>query len=334
MPDSATTPSYLAMIESGEFALRESRARQLLSNCTLCPRRCGANRNNVERGFCGAGNFLEIAWAGPHFGEEPPLIGTKGAGTIFFTHCSLRCCFCQNYQISQQGMGRFVSEEALSEIMLDLQYKGCHNINLVTSSHYLPFILKAIRLAADRGLKVPLVYNSSGYETVDTLRLVEGIVDIYLPDWKYGEERIAREYSNAVDYPCVCLAAITEMYRQVGNLQVDNEGIAQRGIIVRHLVLPHHLANTELILSLLVENFSPSIKISLMSQYAPAYQAPMHPPLDRNLLPHEHQEALQMMEACAFDEYWVQELESNQLYLPDFSKMRPFPGGYEGSNAV
>ena len=218
-PDRVNTfePGYLKLLYSGELSRRVTHAYEILSGCTLCPRQCKANRLRGEKGFCGGGSTLEIAYYGPHFGEEPPLTGEKGAGTIFFTHCNLKCSFCQNYHLSHERIGYPISEEKLGEIMLHLQTLGCHNIDLVTPSHFLPFILKAISLAAAKGLRIPLVYNSSGYEYLDTLRLLDGLIDIYLPDWKYAEEDLGEEYSRAPDYPSVCQAAVKEMYRQVGD---------------------------------------------------------------------------------------------------------------------
>ncbi|MCD6352864.1 MAG: radical SAM protein [Proteobacteria bacterium] len=318
-------PGYQILRESGELAIRVDRAMQILSCCTLCPRRCRVDRINGEKGFCGGGDQIRIADFGAHFGEELPISGKKGAGTIFFAHCALRCCFCQNYQISQEGTGYLVSEERLAEVMMDLQDRGCHNIDLVTPTHYIPFILKSVYLAAEKGLQVPLIYNCSGYESVETLRLLDGIIDIYLPDWKYGEEDIAEEYSNAPAYPLICQSAVKEMHRQVGDIRVDEEGIAQKGVIVRHLVLPSHLSNSERVLSLIVRTLSPSIRISLMSQYVPTYQAHHHPRLNRSLLPEEYEEVRKMMEGFNFDEYWIQELERNESCLPDFKEKDPFP---------
>ncbi|MFH0812230.1 MAG: radical SAM protein [Pseudomonadota bacterium] len=315
---------YQRLWESGELEIRMTQALEILSHCTLCPRACRANRFKGEKGFCGAGNAIEIAHFGPHFGEEPPLTGEKGAGTIFFTHCTLKCSFCQNHQISQKGMGYEISEEKLADVMLQLQDMGCHNIDLVTPTHYLPFILKAITIAAARGLYIPLVYNSGGYESIETLKLLDGIIDMYLPDWKYGETELGKEYSKAPDYPLVCHAALREMYRQVGDLVVDEHDIARKGLIVRHLVLPNHLSNSEKVLSLIVKALSPSVRVSLMSQYVPRFQAQNHPCLNRSLLPEEYQEVTNLMERFDFDEYWIQELESREILFPDFTRDNPF----------
>jgi len=318
------TPAYQKLLKNGGFSYRIAKADKILSNCTLCPRRCQVNRLKGEKGFCKSGNQLIIAHYGPHFGEEPPLTGMHGAGTIFFTHCNLKCSFCQNYQISHKGIGYPVTEKKLAEIMLDLQGVGCHNIDLVTPSHFLPFILKAIFIAATQGLKIPLVYNSSGYESTDTLKLLDGIIDIYLPDWKYAEENLAQKYSQAPDYPQVCELAIKEMYQQVGDLIVDVNGIAQRGLIIRHLVLPNHWENSKKVLLQIAKNFSPSTRLSLMAQYAPKFKAKEHPLINRPLRAEEYWAVKELIENLEFEEYWIQEIESQQMLFPDFKKDNPF----------
>ena len=317
-------PSYKKLLKTSGFSLRLSQAYEILRCCTLCPRKCKVNRLKGEKGFCGGWNTLEVAHYGPHFGEEPPLTGDKGAGTIFFTHCNLKCSFCQNHQISHDGIGYPISEEMLGKIMLHLQTLGCHNINLVTPSHFLPFILKAISIAAMQGLFIPLVYNSSGYESLDTLKLLDGIIDIYLPDWKYAEEALGEEYSKAPDYPLVCRAAIQEMYHQVGDLIVDENEKALRGLIIRHLILPHHLINSEKVLSMISKHFSGSTRVSLMAQYAPKFKAQAHPLINRPLHQEEYQEITDLMEKLEFDEYWIQELESQEIFFPDFKNSNPF----------
>ena len=317
-------PGYKKLLHSGELSFRIARAYKILSCCTLCPRHCKANRLKGEKGFCGGGNTLEIAHYGPHFGEEPSLTGEKGAGTIFFTHCNLKCSFCQNHQISHEGVGYPISEEKLGEIMLHLQALGCHNIDLVTPSHFLPFVLKGLSLAATQGLRIPLVYNSSGYESPETLKLLEGIIDIYLPDWKYAEESVGKLYSNAPDYPSVCQEAVKEMYRQVGDLTVDDNEIALRGLMIRHLVLPHHLTNSEKVLGFIRASFSRSIRVSLMSQYAPRFRAQDHSLINRPLNQEEYQEIKKVMERLEFEEYWIQELESQEVFFPDFKNTNPF----------
>jgi putative pyruvate formate lyase activating enzyme len=317
-------PGYLKLLHSGKLAHRINHAYEILSCCTLCPRQCKVNRLHGEKGFCGASNTLEIAHYGPHFGEEPPLTGEKGAGTIFFTHCNLKCSFCQNHHISHEGIGRPVSEEKLGKIMIHLQALDCHNIDLVTPSHFLPFILKALSLAAAQGLRIPLVYNSSGYESRDTLKLLDGIIDIYLPDWKYAEKSLGKQYSNAPDYPSVCQAAIQEMYRQVGDVMLDSHKIAQRGLIIRHLVLPGLLTNSEKVLTLIRAAFPDSIRISLMSQYAPRFRACDHSLINRPLNQEEYQEISALMKRLDFEEYWIQGLESQEVFFPDFKSANPF----------
>jgi len=322
--ESIFEPGYRKLLPSGELSRRITYAYEILSCCTLCPRQCKANRLKGEKGFCGGGNSLEIAYYGPHFGEEPPLIGEKGAGTIFFTHCNLKCSFCQNYHLSHEGIGHPIPEEKLGKIMLHLQALGCHNIDLVTPAHFLPFILKAIFIAATQGLRIPLVYNSSGYESLDTLRLLDGLIDIYLPDWKYAEEALGEEYSKAPDYPSVCQAAVKEMYRQVGDMIVNDKEIALRGLIIRHLVLPNHLTNSEKVLALIRTIFPGSIRVSLMSQYAPRFRAYNHPRINRPLNQEEYQKIKKVMEELEFEEYWIQELESQEMFFPDFNSVNPF----------
>jgi len=317
-------PGYQRLRRSGELAERIRQAYERLSCCTLCPRQCRVNRYHGERGYCGAGDCVKIARFLPHFGEEPPLIGMQGAGTIFFSHCSLKCCYCQNYQISHQSLGQETTVVALARIMCELQEQGCANIDLVTPTQYLPFILDAVRLAAENGLIIPLVYNSSGYESLETLHLLDDIVDIFLPDWKYSTSDLAEELSHAPDYPSVCEEAVREMYYQVGDLVEDPNGLARRGRIVRHLVLPGSLDNTERILRRIAELFPDSIRVSLMSQYVPCYQSELHPGLDRPLTESEYGRAREVLEECGLAECWIQELESRCLFLPDFTKEDPF----------
>ncbi len=320
----AFTPSYLRLLESGELASRITKAYDILSSCTLCPRACRVNRLKGERGFCGAGDHLRVANFGPHFGEEPPLSGTHGAGTIFFTHCSLKCCYCQNYQISHEGIGCRLDPEALACAMLQLQEQGCHNVDLVTPTHYLPFVMNAVFLAAKQGLRTPLVYNCSGYDTVESLNLLDGVIDIYLPDWKYGNSTAADRYSRAPDYPAVCELAVAEMYCQVGDLQVDERGIARKGLIVRHLVLPHHVDNTKQVLSCLSRILPQTTRVSLMAQYTPCFRAHHHPRLCQPLSTDEYEKAQAVLDQCGFLECWIQELDSSRCYLPDFTQENPF----------
>jgi putative pyruvate formate lyase activating enzyme len=260
------TPGYVEQNATGELAKKADRAYQLLQSCTVCPRRCGVNRLEGGRGFCRTALSPVISSYGPHFGEEPPLVGHKGSGTIFVTHCNLACEFCQNYEISQQGKGREVLPENLADMMIRLQRAGCHNINIVTPSHIVPQLIQSISIAAGRGLSIPLVYNSGGYDSVETLRLLEGVIDIYMPDAKFGSNDVAAAVSNAPDYVEVMKAAITEMHRQVGNLVIE-DGIAIRGLIVRHLVLPENLAGTYEILPWIAREISPDTYVNIMDQY-------------------------------------------------------------------
>ncbi len=267
-------------------------AEEILKSCTLCPRTCNVDRTAGELGFCRTGDKPFVSSWNPHFGEEAPLVGRHGSGTIFFTHCNLGCLFCQNWTISHLGEGGIISFEALADIMLTLQNYGCHNINFVTPTHQVPMILKSLEIAIEKGLKVPLVYNCGGYEAIETLKIVDGFVDIYMPDFKYSDPEPAKKYSRAKDYPLVAKAAIKEMHRQVGDLVMDNRGIALRGLLVRHLVLPEGLAGTEEVVRFLVEEISPNTYTNIMAQYYPCFQAEDHPPLDRRITNEEYRKAV------------------------------------------
>ena len=286
---------------------RIQEALALLQACRVCPRACGKNRIRGEVGYCGAGRWAKVASSNLHWGEEPPLVGEGGSGTLFFSHCSLRCCFCQNYPISHLGNGQEVEGKGLAQMMLDLQARGAINLNLVTGSHFLPQILEALPLAIEGGLHLPLVYNCGGYESLEALRLLDRVIDIYLPDAKYGEAKLARLYSRAPDYVEVNRRALREMYRQVGELQVDSEGRARRGLIVRHLILPNQIENTQRVLDFLASELSPRIHISLMSQYFPACEARRFPALRRKVKSKEIQAALQAIEELGLEQGWRQE---------------------------
>ncbi len=267
-------------------------AEEILKSCALCPRGCKVDRTSGEKGYCGTGDKPFVSSYNPHFGEERPLVGRFGSGTIFFTHCNLGCLFCQNWTISHLGEGDIISFETLADIMLTLQGYGCHNINFVTPTHQVPMILRSLEIAIDKGLKVPLVYNCGGYESVDTLKILDGIIDIYMPDFKYSSPDAAMKYSKAKDYPVVAKTAIKEMHRQVGDLIVDSRGIALRGLLVRHLVLPGDMAGTEEIVKFLVEEISPDTYTNIMAQYYPCYKAVEHPPLDRRITSDEYRRAV------------------------------------------
>jgi len=269
------------------FALYE-----LMRECRLCPRRCGVNRLEGETGFCRTGAKPVISSWGPHFGEERPLVGRYGSGTIFFTYCNLGCIYCQNWTISHLGEGEETTVERLSSIMLMLQSQGCHNINLVTPTHQTPMIVEALLIAKEKGLEIPIVYNCGGYESLETLKLLEGIIDIYMPDIKYMSEEYAKRYSFAPDYPEVVKVAVKEMHRQVGDLRIDKRGIAVRGLLVRHLVLPNNIAGTEEVVRFIAEEISKDTYVNIMDQYRPCYKAYEHPELSRRISRKEYDDAI------------------------------------------
>jgi len=272
-------PAYVDTYKSGQLQEKIDRAYAVLASCTLCPRKCRVDRLEDQVGICRTGKQAWVSSFNAHFGEEAPLVGRNGSGTIFFTHCNLLCNFCQNYDISHEGIGEKVSDEHLAEIMLRLQRDGCHNINLVTPSHVVPQILSALAIAADGGLSIPLVYNSGGYDRVETLRLLEGVFDIYMPDFKFWDPKIAARTCQAEDYPEVARNALVEMQRQVGELVLDAAGIAQRGLLIRHLVLPAGLAGTRPIMQFIAGNVSPDSYVNIMPQYRPCGRAAEVPEL-------------------------------------------------------
>jgi putative pyruvate formate lyase activating enzyme len=287
------TPAYLQM-SAAELGERVSIAFARMERCDLCARHCDVNRLAGELGVCKTGLQARVNSYGPHMGEEDPLRGWKGSGTIFFSRCNLRCQFCQNHDISQTDSGNEVSSQEFANIMLDLQTMGCHNINLVSPSHVVPQILAALRLAAQGGLRLPLVYNTGGYDSLETLQLLDGIVDIYMPDMKFANGGHSKKYSRALDYPQVNRAAVREMHRQVGDLQTDEDGLATRGLLVRHLVLPRNLAGTRQIVQFLADEISKSTYLNLMAQYHPAYNANRYPELNRRVTTSEYGTAVRM----------------------------------------
>jgi len=290
--DTGFVAAYLKLSRK-ERQEKIDRSRQILERCSLCPRNCQVDRTAGETGFCGTGDKPFVSSWTPHFGEEAPLVGQHGSGTIFFTHCNLGCLFCQNWTISHGDEGAEMSFDALAKLMLTLQDShACHNINFVTPTHQVPMILQSLEIAIDKGLKVPLVYNCGGYEALETIRLLDGIIDIYMPDFKFADPEVAEKYSRAKDYPSVAKIAIKEMHRQVGDLVMDSYGIAQRGLLVRHLVLPEGLAGTEEVAKFLVEKISPDTYTNIMAQYYPCYKAVEHPPLDRRLSSEEFRKAV------------------------------------------
>ncbi len=287
-----TFPAYVALLENGELARRVEQAWRHLADCDLCARYCRVNRlQTIEGAVCRTGERAVVHSYGPHHGEEDCLRGSAGSGTIFFTWCSLRCVFCQNWDISQKGMGKPVAPEALAAMMLALQAQGCHNINLVTPSHVVAQIIAAVHLAAQKGLRLPLVYNTGGYDSPEALHLLDGIVDIYMPDMKYGDSRLARRYSKVRDYVEVNRAAVKEMHRQVGDLVLDERGVARRGLLVRHLVLPENIAGTDAVLAFLAREISPNTYLNLMDQYRPCYRADEYPELARPITEEEYRAA-------------------------------------------
>lgn len=286
-------PAYLRLERSGELAQRASELHASYRTCRLCPRRCGVDRTRGEKGVCASTSRAKVYSAHPHFGEERPLVGRGGSGTIFFSHCNLLCVYCQNWQINHRGDGSYVSDDAIGRLMAGLQDAGCHNINLVTPTHILPNIIGGLRAAIRLGLRLPLVYNCGGYEPVEIIRMLDGIVDIYLPDFKYTDGAMASKYSNgAADYPERASAAIEEMYRQVGDLAVDENGVALRGLMIRHLVLPGNIAGTDKFVRFVAGRLSRSTYVNIMAQYRPEHKAPGIPELSRRLTGAEYKQAI------------------------------------------
>jgi len=290
-------PAYEKLENEGKLAPRIEQAYAMFEDCRLCPRRCGVNRKKGEKGFCRGPYRPVIFSAQPHFGEEVPLVGKNGSGTIFFSNCNLRCIFCQNWPISHEGKGEKLKDEDLANMMIHLQKIGCHNINLVTPTHVMPNILNATRIALKKGLRLPLVYNTSGYERLEILKILDGVVDIYMPDMKYMDADQAEKYSSgASDYPEVTKRAIIEMNRQVGELKVDERGIATRGLIIRHLVMPNRVAGTEKLLRWVAETLPKSTYVNIMAQYHVDYKAFDYPKIARGITVQEFLEAMEWAE--------------------------------------
>ena len=285
-------PSYLRNLSTAEFSKRVNQALDNLTMCNICPLSCGVNRLEEKKGVCLTGRYAQISSFGPHHGEEKPLSGFRGSGTIFFSRCNLHCVFCQNADISQKGFGKEVTDEELAGIMLELQRMGCHNINLVSPSHVVPQILEAIFLASQRGLNLPIVYNCGGFDSVEKLKLLDGVIDIYMPDMKYADETIAKKYSRVPNYPKINQNAVLEMYRQVGELVMNENGIAVKGLLVRHLLMPNGMAGTENIIQFLAEKISKNVYLNLMDQYWPAYQANRYPEINRRVNQSEMKKAI------------------------------------------
>lgn len=286
-------PSYVNLHEKGELIQRNRLLKEFLKECRLCPRECGVNRLNGETGVCRAGSEPMISSAFPHFGEEPPLAGYHGSGTIFLTHCNLRCVFCQNYDISHLGNGKRIASQEMAQAMVRLQEIGCHNINFVTPTHYAPQIVASLPEAIERGLRLPIVYNCSGYESIEVIRLLEGVVDIYMPDVKFMDKKHSKQFSNAPDYPEVIKKVLKEMHRQVGDLTISSRGVAEKGLLIRHLVMPNGVASSEAVLRFIAEEISVHSYVNIMDQYRPEYRAHDYPEINRRATYKEYTEAVQ-----------------------------------------
>lgn len=287
-------PSYLNLLGNNQLSQRVEEATEMLRKCCVCAWECRAERLSGKLGICQVGELAWVSSYGPHLGEELPIRGWRGSGTIFFSRCNMRCQYCQNSDISQAFSGRAMTPDEIAEIMLELQDYGCHNINLVSPSHVAPQILAAVHIAAHAGLHLPLVYNTGGYDSLEMLKLLDGVIDIYMPDMKYGSSQIARNYSKIRNYVQVNQAAIKEMHRQVGDLQIDEDGLANHGLLIRHLVLPNNLAGTQEIVRFIAQEISLNTYLNIMDQYHPAYNAAQYPKLKRRITAEEFQIALEI----------------------------------------
>ena len=309
-------PAYVKLEREGKFAHRIEEAYAIFENCHLCPRECGVNRLQGETGFCRAPVRVVVFSAQPHFGEEISLVGRNGSGTIFFSNCNLRCVFCQNWPIAHEGRGKGVNDEGLADMMLRLQKIGCHNINLVTPTHVMPNILNATRIALKKGLRLPLVYNTSGYERLEIVKILEDVVDIYMPDMKYMDAGQAAKYSaEASDYPEVTKKAIIEMNRQVGELLIDRQGIALKGLIIRHLVMPNRVAGTKKFVRWVAENLPRSTYMNIMPQYRVEYKAFDYPEIARGITVQEFLEAMDWAEKYGLTNLDPKSLSVRNFYL-------------------
>lgn len=315
---------YIELYNSGELEERTAALDKRLEECDICPRECSARRLDGEMGSCNSGLLPIVSSFCVHHGEEPVLSGTKGSGTIFLGNCNMRCVYCQNYQISQQPESERLNEvesHVLAEHMIFLQDDlGCHNINFVTPSHFIPQIVRATLIAIPMGLHLPLIYNTSSYDSVKTMWELDGIFDIYLADLRYSSDENARKYSRVDNYVNNSRSAIKEMFRQVGNMEVDEQGIARKGLIIRHLILPNDIAGSEESLRWLANEISPEVTISIMSQYHPAHKVDEYPDLNRRITPTEYAEVVKLVEELGMVNGWMQGMESNKYYLPDFER--------------
>jgi len=302
-------PSYLESYNSGKLKEISDKAYGLLASCCICPRKCKVNRLKDKTGYCKTGLKAKVFSSMLHHGEEPPVSGSKGSGTIFFSNCNMRCAYCQNYEFSQEGGGREVTENELSLMMLKLQEEGAHNINLVTPTHIMPQILKALSTAVENGLKIPLVYNTSGYELNSSIKMLGGIVDVYLADMRYADTEMALKYSDAPDYPANSRESLKEMHSQVGQVRLDKNGVIIKGLIIRHLVLPEGISDTEKIMRFISSELSASTYISLMSQYLPCCKAAGIKELSRRITRQEYEEAKAILEEYGLENGWIQDSE-------------------------
>ena len=322
-------PEYISLYQSGELERRAKALEARLASCNICPRECGSNRLEGEYGFCHSGRLPIVAVVCPHYGEEPAISGSRGSGAIFLGNCNMKCAYCQNYQISQdwkKQQTKVMDFHTLAERMLYLQDElGCHNINFVSPSHFVPQLVRAVLEAVPMGLRLPLVYNTSSYDSIKSLRELDGIISVYLADLRYASNKWARRFSQATDYVGHARRAIMEMYRQVGELVVDESGLAQKGLIVRHLILPNRLAGSQESLTWLVGEVSPAVTVSIMSQYFPAHRAARIPLLSRTISAAEYSEVIRLVDELGLENGWVQEMGAAENYLPDFERQgQPF----------
>jgi len=321
----SANPVYLEAFQNGNLDKAIEKLYKMLESCAICPRKCKVNRLNDKQGFCKTGLRPKVYSYMAHQGEEPAISGSGGSGTIFFSNCNMGCVYCQNYEFSQIGQGREVEPEDLAKFMLELESMGCHNVNLVTPTHVLPQILKALKIAISGGLNLPLVYNTSAYELPEIIQLLDGIVDIYLPDMRYSDEDSAVKFSNAPGYPKYNRQAVKEMFRQVGTAQMDEKGIIKRGIIIRHLVLPNKSSGTEKIMRFIAEELSTDTYISLMSQYLPYHKAEEFQGINRRLKLREYEEAKEIMDKYGLSNGWVQESFGLERFAGVNIKSMPAP---------
>ncbi len=322
-------PSYIRLFQNGELKKRAQLALDVLKSCKSCPRNCEVDRTVGNTSFCQSGFLPIVSSYTPHFGEEPVLSGSRGAGNIFFGNCNMRCIFCQNFEISQnwkEEKKREVSHQRLADIMIELQEKNCHNIGLVSPTHFSAQILKSISIAAGQGLNLPVIYNTNGYDSVEMLKLYESVIDIYLPDFKYGSNQSGKIYSNANDYFDHTRKAVKEMFRQVGDELIYDGDIIVRGLIIRHLVLPNGLAESEKVFQFIAEELSTNVHVSLMSQYFPTNKAHTNILIDRPLRNSEYEKAIELMNKYGLHNGWIQEMESGENYKPYFNddRINPF----------